>query len=201
MPGEIADRARQLGAEVAVTAVLAQAAAESDVLYITRIQKERFADEAEYARLKGAYVVDAQVVQAANRNEPAEPRNQPDTQELFTLPRETESGDRTASRKIVIIQQAAQAQPGVSQGGAPPGRDGFRQFAKRLGSLAVFAGMLLLVVWLAFPNLPSQQAIDEAPTPSLLRRALSGGGERSAAGRAPAVPSERRALGWPDGGR
>ena len=38
---------------------------ETDVLYMTRIQKERFADPAEYERLKGAYVLDAALVNQA----------------------------------------------------------------------------------------------------------------------------------------
>lgn len=33
-----------------------------DVLYVTRIQKERFADAAEYGRLKGTYVVDSTLI-------------------------------------------------------------------------------------------------------------------------------------------
>ncbi len=44
------------------TADLHPAAARADVLYQTRIQKERFADAEEYARLKGCYRVDAALV-------------------------------------------------------------------------------------------------------------------------------------------
>lgn len=46
------------------TADLAYAAARADVLYQTRIQKERFADPAEYERLKGCYRVDADLVRS-----------------------------------------------------------------------------------------------------------------------------------------
>ncbi|MDJ8954063.1 hypothetical protein PTM75_14890, partial [Clostridium perfringens] len=35
----------------------------ADVLYMTRIQKERFADPAEYDRLKDAYVLDRALVE------------------------------------------------------------------------------------------------------------------------------------------
>ena len=42
-----------------------RALAASDVLYMTRIQKERFADPAEYEQLKGAYVLDAALVNQA----------------------------------------------------------------------------------------------------------------------------------------
>jgi aspartate carbamoyltransferase catalytic subunit len=41
------------------TTTLEQAAADCDVLYVTRVQKERFADAAEYEKVKGAFVVDA----------------------------------------------------------------------------------------------------------------------------------------------
>jgi aspartate carbamoyltransferase catalytic subunit len=65
MPADIVAQVRGLGAEVIETADLAHAVAQSDVLYMTRIQKERFADEAEYARLRGSYVVDAAMVETA----------------------------------------------------------------------------------------------------------------------------------------
>jgi aspartate carbamoyltransferase catalytic subunit len=35
---------------------------EADVLYMTRIQKERFASEAEYGKLKGCYVIDKRIL-------------------------------------------------------------------------------------------------------------------------------------------
>jgi aspartate carbamoyltransferase catalytic subunit len=36
-----------------------------DVAYVTRIQKERFADPAEYEQLKGAYVINRKLIEAA----------------------------------------------------------------------------------------------------------------------------------------
>jgi aspartate carbamoyltransferase catalytic subunit len=39
-----------------------------DVLYVTRIQKERFPDPAEYAKLKGAYRVDLKTVKSAKKD-------------------------------------------------------------------------------------------------------------------------------------
>lgn len=47
------------------TATLEEAAATCDVLYVTRVQKERFADAAEYEKVKGAFVVDAGLLQRA----------------------------------------------------------------------------------------------------------------------------------------
>jgi aspartate carbamoyltransferase catalytic subunit len=39
-----------------------------DVLYVTRIQKERFPDAAEYAKVKGAYRIDLQTIKKAKKN-------------------------------------------------------------------------------------------------------------------------------------
>jgi aspartate carbamoyltransferase catalytic subunit len=65
MPAKITAGLRRRGVEIVETTDLVQAVAESNVLYMTRVQKERFADPTEYARLKGAYVVDAKLVQSA----------------------------------------------------------------------------------------------------------------------------------------
>jgi aspartate carbamoyltransferase len=67
MPAEITAGLRERGLEVAETDDLAEAAAHSDVLYMTRIQRERFADPAEYERLKGSYVVDGALVKQAKK--------------------------------------------------------------------------------------------------------------------------------------
>ncbi|HET7144858.1 MAG TPA: hypothetical protein VFI68_12640, partial [Anaerolineales bacterium] len=39
---------------------------ETDVLYVTRVQKERFDDPADYEKVKGAYVIDPEIMKAAN---------------------------------------------------------------------------------------------------------------------------------------
>ncbi|MCS7120268.1 MAG: aspartate carbamoyltransferase [Nitrososphaerota archaeon] len=41
---------------------------ETDVLYVTRIQKERFPDLAEYEKVKGSYAVDLKVLRAAKKD-------------------------------------------------------------------------------------------------------------------------------------
>jgi aspartate carbamoyltransferase len=46
---------------------LAGALKQADVMYIVRIQKERYADPAEYERMKGSYVVDRAMLEAAGR--------------------------------------------------------------------------------------------------------------------------------------
>jgi aspartate carbamoyltransferase len=65
MPAEITQDLRRRGADITETADLAAAMRESDVVYVTRIQRERFADPAEYERLKGSYVVDMAMVRQA----------------------------------------------------------------------------------------------------------------------------------------
>ncbi len=58
MPGEIVERLRSKGIAVRETESLADAIETCDVLYMTRIQRERFDDPGEYDRLKDAYVLD-----------------------------------------------------------------------------------------------------------------------------------------------
>lgn len=77
MPAEIVTELRQKGLSVAETEDLAAAMAASDVLYVTRVQRERFADPAEYERLKGSYVVDRALIAHTN----------PDITVMHPLPR------------------------------------------------------------------------------------------------------------------
>lgn len=65
MPEEITKALREDGIEVIETNNMEEAVAKSDVLYMTRIQKERFTDPAEYERLKGSYVVTLDLVKKA----------------------------------------------------------------------------------------------------------------------------------------
>jgi aspartate carbamoyltransferase catalytic subunit len=57
MPRDVVQRVQARGVSVRETDDLGRALAESDVVYMTRIQRERFADPAEYDRLKDAYVL------------------------------------------------------------------------------------------------------------------------------------------------
>jgi aspartate carbamoyltransferase catalytic subunit len=66
MPAEITARLRGLGMEVEETPDLAAAIKGADFLYMTRIQKERFADPSEYERLKGAYILTREMVERIN---------------------------------------------------------------------------------------------------------------------------------------
>jgi aspartate carbamoyltransferase catalytic subunit len=63
MPADILSKLRDYGVKVEETSNLEAALAKSDVLYMTRIQKERFADPAEYERLKGSYILTREMVE------------------------------------------------------------------------------------------------------------------------------------------
>jgi aspartate carbamoyltransferase catalytic subunit len=65
MPAEITKALIDDGIEVIETPNLAEAAAKSDVLYMTRVQKERFTDPEAYERLKGVYRIDRDFIQRA----------------------------------------------------------------------------------------------------------------------------------------
>ncbi len=65
MPADMVSNLKEKGVDVIETENLVEAAADSDLLYVTRIQKERFSDVAEYEKLKGAYVVDNAMLQKA----------------------------------------------------------------------------------------------------------------------------------------
>lgn len=77
MPSEITARLRQHGVEVEETSDLEAALKQADVLYMTRIQKERFGDPAEYERLKGTYILTSEMIE----------RLQPKLTVLHPLPR------------------------------------------------------------------------------------------------------------------
>ncbi len=66
MPPEITARLKERGVEIEETTDLEAALADANVLYMTRIQKERFDDPAEYERLKGSYVLTREMVERIN---------------------------------------------------------------------------------------------------------------------------------------
>jgi len=66
MPPGITARLREKGVQIEETDELKPALADTDVLYMTRIQKERFEDPTQYARLKGRYVVTREMVERIN---------------------------------------------------------------------------------------------------------------------------------------
>ena len=58
MPAELIEELKAKGIEQTEYTSLDACLPETDVLYVTRVQKERFTDEAVYESVKGAYVID-----------------------------------------------------------------------------------------------------------------------------------------------
>ena len=67
MPAELVNELKGKGMEQSEHATLDKPLPETDALYITRVQKERFTDEAAYNSVKGAYVVNPAVMRAAKQ--------------------------------------------------------------------------------------------------------------------------------------
>jgi aspartate carbamoyltransferase len=65
MPAELIGELNTKGVEQSEYATLEGCLPETDVLYVTRVQKERFTDEAVYESVKGAYVIDPKVLKTA----------------------------------------------------------------------------------------------------------------------------------------
>ena len=64
LPDAVFDAVKATGTEIRETTDLLEAVAQTDVLYATRIQKERFPTESDYKVMQGAYSIDAVVMQA-----------------------------------------------------------------------------------------------------------------------------------------
>ena len=62
MPPDIVEELRSRGYEPKITSNLDEAIREADVLYVTRIQKERFPDQTEYKKVAGCYKIDNQAL-------------------------------------------------------------------------------------------------------------------------------------------
>jgi aspartate carbamoyltransferase len=68
MPSEIIDEVAEKNIPQAEYLSLEEVLPETDVLYVTRVQKERFEDPAEYEKVKGAYVIDPAVMKPAKQD-------------------------------------------------------------------------------------------------------------------------------------
>ncbi|HMK54959.1 MAG TPA: aspartate carbamoyltransferase [Methanobacteriaceae archaeon] len=62
MPREIMDDLNNTGVTVHETSDIKDVLSHVDVLYVTRIQKERFPDPQEYLKIKGAYTIDSELL-------------------------------------------------------------------------------------------------------------------------------------------
>ena len=68
MPKEVMEEVAEKSIPQAEFRVLEEVLPETDVLYVTRVQKERFDDPAAYESVKGAFVIDPQIMQAAKKD-------------------------------------------------------------------------------------------------------------------------------------
>jgi aspartate carbamoyltransferase len=67
MPKEVMDEVAEKGVPQAEYSTLTEILAETDVLYVTRVQKERFENPEDYEKVKGAYVIDPEIMKAAKQ--------------------------------------------------------------------------------------------------------------------------------------
>ncbi len=68
MPREVMDEVAEKKIQQNEFSSLEKVLPETDVLYVTRVQKERFEDLNEYEKVKGAYVIDPGIMKAAKQN-------------------------------------------------------------------------------------------------------------------------------------
>jgi len=68
MPPEIVAELNARGIPQAEYSELAPILAETDVLYVTRVQRERFDDQEEYESVKGAYVITPETMREAKES-------------------------------------------------------------------------------------------------------------------------------------
>ena len=68
MPKEVMDEVAEKSVPQAEFSSLEKVLPETDVLYVTRVQKERFEDPADYEKVKGAYVIDPEIMKAAKKD-------------------------------------------------------------------------------------------------------------------------------------
>ncbi|HEY5900926.1 MAG TPA: aspartate carbamoyltransferase [Anaerolineales bacterium] len=68
MPAEVMEEVGAKRIPQQETGRLEDVLAETDVLYVTRVQKERFEDPADYEKVKGAFVINPDVMSAAKKD-------------------------------------------------------------------------------------------------------------------------------------
>jgi aspartate carbamoyltransferase len=67
MPDKVVSDMKERGIEIRISNSM-EDALQADIIYMTRIQRERFDDPAEYEKLKGSYVLDKEVLKRARKN-------------------------------------------------------------------------------------------------------------------------------------
>ena len=67
MPDEVKDEVKDKGISQTEASSLDKVLAETDVLYVTRVQKERFENQDDYEKVKGSYVITPELMTAAKQ--------------------------------------------------------------------------------------------------------------------------------------
>jgi aspartate carbamoyltransferase catalytic subunit len=67
MPEEISSRLKAKGLAVVETEDMTEAASQSDLVYMTRIQKERFTNVSDYEKVKGSYIINAKFLEGLKK--------------------------------------------------------------------------------------------------------------------------------------
>ncbi len=67
MPAEITAELRSLGAEIEETEDVEKALSVSDIVYVTRVQRERFKDSEDYEKVKGVYIINREMINRAKK--------------------------------------------------------------------------------------------------------------------------------------
>lgn len=102
MPREVVNECKQLGGNPTSTTKLEKALPDADVLYVTRIQKERFPDLEEYNRVVGTYQITNSLLDLAKK----------DLRIMHPLPRVTEiSSEVDSTTHAVYFKQAFNGVP------------------------------------------------------------------------------------------
>ncbi len=68
MPVEITNDLRSRGAEIEETEDVKKALSISDIVYVTRVQRERFENPEEYEKVKGVYVINRAMIEQAKKD-------------------------------------------------------------------------------------------------------------------------------------
>lgn len=87
MPAETVENVEKIGTKPHTTNCVDDVIADVDILYVTRIQKERFADLAEYKKVAGSFQVNAELLEKAKKS----------MRVMHPLPRVTEIGPEVDS--------------------------------------------------------------------------------------------------------
>ena len=102
MPKEVVEHVERQGGSYTSTNALEDAIESADVLYVTRIQKERFPDPAEYEKVAGMYRVDNEILTNASK----------DMIVMHPLPRVTEiSPEVDTTEHAIYFKQAFNGVP------------------------------------------------------------------------------------------